>query len=45
MIRLVNMVAPKRSKEYAYAKEHGIPVVTSEKPALEAKNASSAQRR
>ena len=34
---LVNMVAPKRSKEYAYAKEHDIPVVTSEKPALEAK--------
>lgn len=34
---LVNMVAPKGSKEYAYAKEHEIPVTVSEKTALEAK--------
>lgn len=31
------MVAPKGSKEYAYAKEHEIPVTVSEKTALEAK--------
>ncbi|CDD34804.1 transglutaminase-like predicted protease domain fused ChW-repeats and cell-adhesion domain [Roseburia sp. CAG:309] len=34
---IVNMVAPKSSKEYAYAKGHDIPVVTSEKTVLEAK--------